>query len=140
MDKVDDETRQTQTQTVKISFADDASNLENGVVRFDQNASKTQEEVDPDSMADWEQRTPAAAPYTTMQVDTSYLKKKPAAMKKLNKVIGTTVMVLAVAVVWILMSLPTLCHFQVICRNTPTSPVSNLMRRDNHTTNTLYTK
>ena len=78
--------------------------------------------------SDWEQRTPA--PYTTMQIDTSYLKKNPTALKKLNKIVGTTIMVLAVAVVWILMSLPSLCHFQVICSNTPSQQVSKLMRHD----------
>ena len=123
MDKIDDET-QTQTQTAKISFADEAgTELENGV---NQDTSRTQE--DPNSMADWEQRTPA--PYTTMQIDTSYLKKNPTALKKLNKIVGTTIMVLAVAVVWILMSLPSLCHFQVICSNTPSQQVSKLMRHD----------
>lgn len=119
MDKVDD---QSPIQKTKISFSEELSKLEKG----DDISQQQQEEADPESMADWEQRTP----YTTMQVDTSYLNKSGSASSKLNRPVFVALMVISIALVWVLMSLPSLCHFEVICSRHASPQVSDSMSRD----------
>ena len=122
MDKVDD---QNQTRETRISFGDDVEKGREGELET-QLPQQQQQEPPPEYMEDledWQQRTPE--PYTTMQVDTSYLKKKTSpTCKRVEKVFSVTVMLVFVCVVWALMSLPTLCHFAVICNTNPPSTVS----------------
>lgn len=116
MDKVDD---QIPEQKTKISFADEAS-------RPEKEDGTPQEEVDPESMADWEQRTP----YTTMQVDASYLNKSGSKSSKLSKLVSVALMLISIAIVWVLMMLPSLCHFEVICSRHASTQVSDSMSLD----------
>ena len=103
MDKVDDETSPQKATT--ISFADDT--------KQEVSVSVQVEEDDPECMDDWEQRT--SEPYTSMKVDVGYLKRKSTVTANLCKATAIGITVFSIASVWVLMALPTLCHFQVIC-------------------------